>query len=461
MSKFSLKTLLGCSRYLVENPHLVSRLLKDVEANDIMTGESDLQVKALRKLFTMLKEWDTMGRIKSLDVAAFESELRNLSADEINEEVCRLWAKTKCDKEGKPNDLEVYAISRSEGSVTLFADYIKAVKIRKWFPAFSSSFQSGHIDEAIQSTRKLIPDLETVNIQKNESFDFDDVDKFLNKMNTFDVTKYLKIGINKLDDERGFYEPGTLNIMAAGSGSGKSQWATHLVRQSIAQGHYISMTCVEDRPETVLPRLLACLTGIPVKKLQRYYNTLTPEEKISVAKAQKKLKKHLRLSFIYGESVDVIHAHKIEEDARCQLAGLPTSSICIIDYSQHISAKSIGNAMWERIESSYRERKTFALKYKKIVFDFIQINREGLRQANASENKLLTLSDVAGSFNVVTVCDSVLSLNRNDLNIASDTATIYVAKSREGGRGLSFSVGTEFEKARFNFDECNKENANK
>ena len=457
MSKFSLKTLLGCSRYLVENPHLVSRLLKDVEANDIMTGESDLQVKALRKLFTMLKEWDTMGRIKSLDVAAFESELRNLSADEINEEVCRLWAKTKCDKEGKPNDLEVYAIAHSEGSVTLFADYIKAVKIRKWFPSFSASFQSGRIDDAIQSTRKLIPDLETINIQKNEVFDFDDVDKFLSRMNTLDLSKYLKIGIDVLDDGIGFYEPSTLNVLAAVTNSGKSQFAVHLVRQAIPQGHYISMTCVEDRAETVIPRLLAGLTGIPIKKFQRYYSTLTVEEKTALAKAHKMLKKYLRLSFIYGESLDVIHAQKEEEDARCQLAGLPAATVDIIDYTQHISSKSLGNAQWERIENAYRDRKTFALKHKKIVMDFVQVNREGAKQANATEAKLLTVSDVAGSFNLTTVCDSLLTLNRSDLDIANNSATIYVAKAREGGRGKSFTVGTEFDKARFNFDACNGE----
>jgi replicative DNA helicase len=339
----------------------------------------------------------------------------------------------------------------------LLAEYIKAIKIRQWWPQFNEAYKMGRIDEAIKQTRELIPALESVNIQRNEAFDFDDLDKFFTRLGSIDLSKYMKIGIDALDENIGFYEPSTLNVLAAVTNTGKSQWVPHLVRQAVAQGHYVSLVCVEDRQETVLGRLIACFTGIPTKKIQRYYSTLTPEEKLAVQKANKILKKYVRLSFMYGESVDTIQAAEEETDARCMLAGLPASSVSILDYSQHIAGKEPGNAMWEKIESAYRSRKTFALKHKKIVFDFVQINREGAKNANASEAKLLTVADVAGSFNLTTVCDTVLTLNRSDIDIANNMATIYVAKAREGGRGRSFTIGTEYDRARFNFETVNKE----
>ena len=225
--------------------------------------------------------------------------------------------------------------------------------------------------------------------------------------------------------------------------------AHHILRQSIKQKKFVHITCVEDRPKSFARRLVAALTGIEIRKLRMEFDTLTELEKKYIQNAKKLIKTYVKVEFVYGESVDSVHKRKLDYDLWRKSKGLPPVTVDIIDYTAHIASFCAGDKKHEQLLKAYAARKDFALKYNKIVFDFAQVNREGNHKM--SDEKILTHGDLAGGYDLATVCDYIFSINRNARDQDMNKAKLFVSKGRDGGGG-TFSVTTDFGRARWKMD---------
>jgi hypothetical protein len=209
---------------------------------------------------------------------------------------------------------------------------------------------------------------------------------------------------------------------------------------------------VEDRPKSFARRLIASLTGIEMRKLKLGPAQLTDEELGKVEIARQKMNRFIQVDFVYGESVDSIQKRKLDYDEERRRRGLPPYLVDLIDYTQHVSGRSPGQKKYEQIHAAYSSRKDFALKHDKIVFDFAQINREGLHRLE-DESKPLTHADLAGGFDMSAVCDVIISINRTQQQKLSHAATLFVCKGRDSASAITTHVKTDFGRARWYMED--------
>jgi hypothetical protein len=248
-----------------------------------------------------------------------------------------------------------------------------------------------------------------------------------------------------------------LNGFISVPNGGKSTMAHHLLVQCFKHKKYVHITCVEDRPKSFLCKLTAALTGIPVWRLRKEFNNLTSIEKAQIADAKKLMQEYMKVEFVYGQSVETIQKSKLDYDLACKAKGRPAPVVDIIDYTGHIAGRSAGDKMYEKMRVAYGARKDFALANNKIAFDFAQVNRDGTRRMNTDE--ILTMSDLAGSFDISQIFDNIISINRSMIDRSDHKAILHICKSRDGEAGGQFKVRTDFSTARWHMNECEWMNA--
>lgn len=226
----------------------------------------------------------------------------------------------------------------------------------------------------------------------------------------------------------------------------------HLIRQCLKNKIPAFVSCVEDRYDSFIRKAVACYTGIPMHALKRPQD-LTASQVLQIEEFQKLMDEYIRVEFIYGESVDACHkaALEYENDLKLQKKHHRVPVVNIIDYSGHISGRSGGDKMYEKMRAAYGSRKDFALKYNKICFDFAQVNREGGKRLGDSHH--LTQTDLAGAFDIAQVCDNIITINRNSEDVTKESCVLYLTKCRDGAAGVKIRVKTDFARARYDMEQ--------
>jgi replicative DNA helicase len=425
---------------------------KFIQTQYFFEGESDPKVKALKKMYDLVLDIYKERRHKVLlgSVVAFEQEVLKFADGEILDECMFIIERFKSDQ-------RLIEMATSEQCEVQFLDYLKMVKIREWSQGFSKHWKDNNMHEAQKCVDDLSANLKLLNKRDVLELDTKNIAKILEGINTQSY-KNFRIGIPSLDGKSGWYEPQTLNLFAAPSGRGKSMMANTIIRLAIKQGKYVNMTVVENRMNNAVTRMVAALTGIPIEVLKDNYSSLSSELIRRIKVAERLIEKYVTLSFMYGQGIEDVHAHKIEQANLRKYANLPKFDIDIIDYTGHIvpySGSSVDQTH-TRHRNAYAARKDFALKHDVICFDFVQINREGSRR-NDMGGGVINMNDLASSFDLVTVADTLITINSNPNDQAVNEARLFVAKGREGGAGKEVTVKTLFNYGRFatNYDSAN------
>jgi hypothetical protein len=234
--------------------------------------------------------------------------------------------------------------------------------------------------------------------------------------------------------------------------------AHHLIRQCLLLRIPAFVACVEDRKDSFIRKAVSCYTGIPMNMLKKP-NELTQSQIDQIQEYMKLLNEYVRVEFLYGESVDAVHKAAMEYDMECRLAGKENRIpiVNIVDYSGHIAGRSFGDKTYEKMRAAYGARKDYALKHKKICFDFAQVNREGGKRLG--DNHHLTQTDLAGAFDIAQVCDNIITINRGQKEMDNKQCVLFLTKCRDGASGIKIRVGTDFSHARYNMKDWDIESA--
>ncbi|CAB5220742.1 phage_DnaB, phage replicative helicase, DnaB family [uncultured Caudovirales phage] len=417
-------------------------------------GESDPKVKAVKKMFDLVLDIYRERRHKALlgSVVSFEQEVLKFSDGEILDECMFILQRFR-------NDDRLIEMATNEQCEVQFLDYLKMVKIREWSQGFGKHWKENNMHETQKCVDDLAANLKLLNKRDVLELDTKNITALLENINT-NSYKNFRIGIPSLDGKSGWYEPQTLNLFGAPSGRGKSMMANTIIRLAIKQGKYVNVTVVENRVHNFITRAMAALTGIPINVLKDGYSELSGELQRRVKKCAELMDKYVTVSFMYGQSIEEVHAHKVEQANLRKYNKLPKFDIDIVDYTGHVVAYSGSNQdqMHTRFRNAYSARKDFALKNDVICFDFVQINREGTKK-NDLGGSVIGMNDLASSFDLAQVADTIITINQGPNDQAVEEAKFYIAKGREGGQGKEITVRTMFNRGRFatNYDSSNPE----
>lgn len=449
-NRFEFQTICAGILRLIKEPSLFRKYHKYLSPEHFFSYSIDDEHGAFRLLISHLRSLYEDGDGDKFSFNYIQETLHSRLSDSKSAILLRnLFPAWKVNEDilSRVNDDKMFEV---------FIDYLKAVRIAQMSAPFSDMFQSGKIGEAINCMQLALTDVS--DMAKSEKQEFDPSSLF-KSFSEVDINAHKKLflhnGISVIDDHVGGFDAGTLNYFIGYTGGGKSQMCHHLIRKCLESQKYVHVSVVEDREKSFAYRVVAALTGIPIRRLMKEFNLLTQNELKAFNNAIQQMKTYLRVDFIYNQSVDVVHKAVLDKDMECELRGLPKSEVHIVDYTGHISRFSPGERDHTKMRNAYGARKDFALQHSKICFDFAQVNREGHKKKEDKKrdgNALLTLSDLAGSYDIAQVGDNIISINRTDEDISNNTAQLYLCKTRDGRSGSVFRIKSDFETARYDFD---------
>ena len=135
------------------------------------------------------------------------------------------------------------------------------------------------------------------------------------------------IGLGPLDDELGGLGPGTMGVLAAATGVGKS---STMLSAMLASKVKVGAISVEDGPDVVGTRLLSALTGINSLRIRR--KDLSGKELTAIGKAARSNKlDHLYFSYPHGGRIELVEKSiELMAEAGCKMVW--------IDYLQEVHA---------------------------------------------------------------------------------------------------------------------------
>jgi hypothetical protein len=452
-NRFDQNTILGGVKRLILKPELLHKYKKSIHPKNFFETDTSQFAKGLRLILDLLLKH--IGDKEALTYRSVQALIHLEYIDEKRADAMHVY--------GLMEVPSVTEASKDASCFELFTKYLQITAIARNAPDLLKEYNAGRPEDAAKFLSTMLAEVNEVKHPDETDFNMDDFDDILGgKKDHQDVVPFL-LGCEHIDGAMGGFERQTLNVFFSTTNGGKSTMGHHLITRCIQMGKYVHITCVEDRPRSFLCKITSALTGINATRLRKQYHTLTTSELQLIEVAKKQISKYVKVDFVYGQGVEFVQRLKLEYDMECKAKDKPVPEVDIIDYTGHISRHSVGEKGHEKMRHAYGVRKDFALANNKICFDFAQVNREGMKNINGKsqhkESSVLTMADLAGSFDVSQVCDSMISINRSDEDRLNYTATLHIAKSRDGEAGGIFRVGTRFDIARYIMSDCVWENA--
>jgi len=431
-NRFDAKFLKASLLRLILEPHLITKF-KDFLYPELFDIQDNYQT--MKRLASLVIEKSKTGAVS---IEAMFGWLQMYGADgEEREATINMLREIQLDD-------QLYKYARSDQVFESFLQYLKSNTFIESHRKVKQKFDQGDFESAYTTLEGLIGKLKTITLDNVEDANWEESLDFLE---TESKTNYgnFHIGLNDFD-ENGGLEKQSLSMFISTSGGGKSMMSVHMIRQAIKQGKKIYLCCLEDRKSTVLRRVYAAMTGLPINSIKRMCDML-PEHRKRMEKAKIDLEKYVTIEFMYGVSPTFILERVRELMDRQRINGKPMFEVVVIDYLQHVGHLAAGDALHEKLHRANADFKDFVLKHNVAGITHFQVNRTGANKVG--DNGLIDMSMIAGSYNACFVADTIFSINRSPKQREDNKCILYVLKGREGCAEHKYEVDTEFDKARF------------
>ena len=279
----------------------------------------------------------------------------------------------------------------------------------------------------------------------------DKFDEMVDKTNFNSITS----GFPRLDSKIGGFEEGTMTIIAAAQGVGKTTMALnlldHFCRKLDISVLYVSLEMTFER---LYLMSVSHISGVPYFKIKYKKNEITDNEWKMITDAKEKISKFKQIRMGEEEiSTDDIK-YKIKEK---------NPDIVIIDYLQRIKSKQRFTNEYEKLTNISGELAILKNEYHIPIIVVASINR---RYSERPDNTP-RVSDIRGSGTIEYDADTILLLHRDaafgtytkgDINKFNHGGKLYIAKQRLGESNKAIDI--YFDGARVLMREMEEEHGN-
>ncbi|MCB0482788.1 MAG: AAA family ATPase, partial [Flavobacteriales bacterium] len=249
---------------------------------------------------------------------------------------------------------------------------------------------------------------------------------FLNK----DSIRYIKSGIDDLDDHITGFEPGTLTILGARPGMGKSALATQIALNAVKSGKPTVLFSLEMSGDEIMGRIVSSISGIPKNIAES--GRISKEQLDEVKKAAESL---ADLPFYIADE----SALDVQElFSECRFFKVQNKiELIIVDYLQLLKSGNSKSSIYEDVTEVSRKLKQIAKALNVPVIALSQLSREVDKRAD----KCPVLSDLRESGSIEQDADKVIFLFRpeyyqqretSDGHSTEGLAILSISKNRNG-----------------------------
>ena len=261
----------------------------------------------------------------------------------------------------------------------------------------------------------------------------------------------IKTGFPKLDKTTGGFLVGTLNIVAAAQGVGKTTFVINLLNYVCGKlNKKVLFVSMEMNFMSLHAKAVSNLSGVPYSRMMFDMKQIETEEWKKINDARAEIFRH----FVYRLGEREISTN----DIRAKINALQDVELVIIDYMQLVKPMNKGVNMYEIITNISRELRILASETNIPFVVIAAINRDYADRGDSRPH----IADIRGSGNIEFDADMVLLLHRAsafrsyDKNKDRDCkdeyefthkADITIAKNRFGESNLRIELFFDGEKS--------------
>lgn len=242
-----------------------------------------------------------------------------------------------------------------------------------------------------------------------------------------DMSERLSTGFKEIDDFIGGLRKGSLTLIQGSTGQGKSWCIIQSMKKALADGKNVLFYSDEMKPEDVTKRLMSMILKVPVKS----FDTTVYDDKWIVSEISR-----------YGNceivgSKDLKSADKI--DAISELCKQYKIDVLIVDGIKYLRSTKSQEKDYEQMEKVAIKLSEISQKLDIATICAIQSNR-------SAEAIGTSLGTVAGSYDMLGIASTVLTLNREKRG-NEDLFILTVGKSRFSSSGHFFAYYMDWTKS--------------
>ena len=296
---------------------------------------------------------------------------------------------------------------------------------------FSNYDPSGELDADMLVDK--FTNVASLKLIQEDAFDiYRDVNKFIEAIKQDD--KRIALGFTEIDKVIGGGLPcsgKTLSVVSAPTNMGKSIFLANVAVNACKQGKNVLVVTLEMSETVYAQRVYADLYNMPINNISRM--TIELEQAVQSKQYGSMKIKEFPPSTLTVRALDGY----IEQMER---QGNKFDLICI-DYLTLMLAPGADNSN-EAGKSVAREMRALTYKYKCPIFTAAQMNREGM--SNTPDMKYF-----AESIAICAEADFIVSLYRQEEDLAMGIMRCAILKSRLGPKGMTIPLRFNIENLRF------------
>ena len=225
---------------------------------------------------------------------------------------------------------------------------------------------------------------------------------------------------------------GEMGVILAATGIGKSMMLLNLAAAAVILGLFVVYYSLELSEKAIQRRLAARLSGMKIKELSKDVEWLMKKLDIT---------QHIFGGRIFIKryparkcSVRTIESHLERLKAIGFIPGL-----VIVDYADKMRAERHYKDLYHELGAVYSDLYDLGVEQKLPIWTASQTSKKSLSKVT------VTMADVADSFEKCRIADIILALCQTGEEYKEDKMRIFVAKNREGRKGMSikFEAGLD------------------
>lgn len=386
--------------------------------------EQAFTVDGLRKIIKYLKTRYTDGTeaVTYEDIKYhFKGELKN--EEELNSVLDAL--------------VKMYSLEMIDGMTTAVEEVTKYLKTQEAIRIHSNAIENLKSKSySLEAETRYIEQLQSIEGNKN-SDDINVVTEMESVLTSVSSEK-IPTGLEELDKKMGGgLTKGTVGLVIAGTGIGKSTFAANITNASALSGHKTVLINFEDKKEEMMAKQYACLTGrytkefinVPKEQVSEMMEAIWKEADVPNAKellsANFRLKKMDAVETSLSDIVAYLR-HKVKAQGW-------KPDMIFIDYLSCLKLKEDGDSSrkqeYEMMERAMRRLTTIAQEFDIAIWVAQQTNTMGLKKQYAEESGQ---SKVQGGGRILQPASVIISIDRFNCNNDINRANLHLEKCRGG-----------------------------
>lgn len=339
--------------------------------------------------------------------------------------------------------------------------WLKARIITRALPEAGTAFNNGNIEGSASILSNMVKEY------YEAKFEGDGVQKFKGYRNEMiaeemDRNRAMTFGIEKMDrliDPDGAAGTGSLfrgdmTIFLAPTNVGKTSAMVTVLMENIRRGKSVLFITHEGNPKEIKSKVMRCAHKLTRPDLRRAYDNMDLQPRME------------RMESIIDHLLTYLPMNKpglsVEEVAaqidKLQMARKSTTGkyydLIVDDYPAKLTTELARGGYFQLRhihEEVYNQFVQIALKYDAHVLCAIQTNRDGSRVNRKTgiyrnETRLLQMEDVMEAWGPMTAASTVISMNRDSQDAATNKLTYLICKSRSGDTDWALVCNTDYKK---------------